>query len=94
MKADGVHCGNCKWTMKQALRGPGGEIQIGKDVLTCHRFPPSAVMVQTGPGSMILTANFPPVNSDMVCSLHEFEDPDGAMLTANVPGRLGPADQE
>lgn len=91
--SDKVHCGNCKWTMKQKLTGPGGAIQIGKEILTCHRFPPSAVMVPTGGNPLgaqayALMSNFPPVDGTMVCSLHEFADPDGAVLTSDVPGLL------
>lgn len=87
-----THCANCKWTMKQILKGPDGAIQIGKEVLTCHRFPPSAIMVPTGSSmlgqSFALMSNFPPVDATMVCSLHEFADPDGAVLTGDVPGLL------
>ena len=86
------NCGNCKWTMTQPLKGPNGSIQIGQEVTTCHRFPPSAVMVPTGAlggaATFALMSNFPPVNSDMVCSLHEFADPDGAVLTGDVPSLL------
>jgi hypothetical protein len=71
------------------LRDANGNIQIGTDVYTCHRFPPSAVLAPTGPGAHTLFAFFPPVTSEMVCSLHEFPDVDGAVLAADVPGMLG-----
>ncbi len=80
------HCENCKWTHKNPLRDAHGNVQIGSDVYTCHRFPPSAVLMQSGPGQFTLTAMFPPVTRDMVCSLHEFPDVDGAVMTADVPG--------
>ncbi len=82
------HCENCKWTHKNPLRDAGGNVQIGTDVYTCHRFPPSAVLMQTGPGTATLVAMFPPVTREMVCSLHEFPDSDGAVLSADVPGRF------
>lgn len=81
-----AHCENCKWTHKNPLRDPSGAVQIGTIVYTCHRFPPSAVLMQTSPGMASLVAMFPPVTKDMVCSLHEFPDGDGAMLSGDVPG--------
>lgn len=66
------HCENCKWTHKNPLRDAHGNVQIGQDVYTCHRFPPTAVLLQTGPGVATLAAMFAPVTKEMVCSLHEF----------------------
>ena len=87
-----THCENCKWAVKQPLQGPNGEIQIGRNVFTCHRAPPTAIMVagQDGIGrqTLSLVSQWPPVTRDGFCSMHEYGDGDGALLTGDVPGNL------
>ena len=82
------HCENCRWAWKQPLRGPNGEIQIGADVFTCHRAPPTAVMVPVsdfGGTGFALMSNFPPVDKTMFCSMHEYvDDIEGAAPGAKI----------
>lgn len=64
-------CTNCKWTQKAQLADPQGKPIIGEFQYTCHRFPPSALMVPGPNNTFQLASAFPAVTDGMVCSLHE-----------------------
>ena len=78
-------CTTCKWHNCEQLADAQGKPIIGEYQYTCHRFPPSALMVPGPDRSYRLASAFPVVTHGMVCSLHEFQDEPDAHLTEFNP---------
>jgi len=75
---DQAHCENCRHSIRQAVEGPDGKIQIGEIAYSCRRLPPVPVLIPgppfAGQATLTLTAQFPVVTKAIVCAEHQFID--------------------
>ena len=81
-------CTNCKWVSREQLTDTGGNAIVGKYQYCCRRFPPTAMLLPLTGGGFNLGCAFPVVGAGIFCSLHTQPDPDGALMSDNVPELL------
>ena len=70
------NCTSCKWVTRSPIADQQGKVVVGQYGYSCRRFPPTALMIPSGPGQFNLGSAFPVVNDQMVCSLHQLPDSD------------------
>ena len=81
------HCMNCTFSRERQLIGADGKLVINQKIHTCHRFPPTPVLLPSAEGAATLTPCFPIVNEGISCAEHQFPDGEGAE-SDDVPGDL------
>jgi hypothetical protein len=81
-------CTNCKWVNREQLTDAKGAAMVGQYQYCCRRFPPTAMLLPLTGGGFNLGCAFPVVGKGILCSLHEPADPDGALMSPDVPKAL------